>query len=268
MLVGECILDKERTLMFEEAILKTVKDGMTVLDAGSGTGILALFSARAGASRVYSIEIDDVLAGIISDNAHSAGYGDVIEVVNQDMKELSITEPVDVVTMEMLDTGMIAEQQVQAINTLVDNGVITPSTVVIPNRCKTYVEFGYYDFDFYGFDMPFIVQARNFLATQKMKYFVSDKIEVADIDLTVKNDTKVETAVTLSPLRSASVNCIVISSQIDMGHGIETFGTTDMNMPVVVPIDPIEVEQGKTYKFKISYDMGYGFGGFEIKSVH
>ena len=67
--------------------------------------------------------------------------------------------PVDVVVMEMLDTGLLAELQAPALNALRENGVIGPHTRVIPEPAALYAESIEYDFD--GFAMPYVIQARN-----------------------------------------------------------------------------------------------------------
>ena len=56
-----CLRDRRRTAALAAVVTATVRPGDVVLDAGSGTGILALYAARAGASRVHAVETDPVL---------------------------------------------------------------------------------------------------------------------------------------------------------------------------------------------------------------
>jgi predicted RNA methylase len=57
-----CFEDKIRTLKFLDSIKDRVIKGENVLEAGAGTGILAIAAARAGAGQVDTIEINPVTA--------------------------------------------------------------------------------------------------------------------------------------------------------------------------------------------------------------
>ena len=58
-----CVLDKNRTFAFLEAIERSVKPGEVVVEAGLGTGILAVMAATLGAE-VYGIEINKDTLGL------------------------------------------------------------------------------------------------------------------------------------------------------------------------------------------------------------
>ncbi len=53
--------DQASQELFQRAIDESVRPGDTVLDLGTGTGIHTLFACRAGASRVYAVDADDVI---------------------------------------------------------------------------------------------------------------------------------------------------------------------------------------------------------------
>ncbi|HJL20261.1 MAG TPA: 50S ribosomal protein L11 methyltransferase [Sandaracinaceae bacterium LLY-WYZ-13_1] len=98
------LLDEVRTRAYAEAIARTVKPGDVVVDVGSGSGILALLAARAGARRVYAIEMT-AMASLIDEHARQNGLEEVVRVVRARAEELSgavIDEPPTVVVSETL----------------------------------------------------------------------------------------------------------------------------------------------------------------------
>ncbi|KAK8299144.1 hypothetical protein V6Z11_D05G303700 [Gossypium hirsutum] len=71
----DMISDKIRTDAYRQALLKnhSLLNGAVVMDVGCGTGILSLFAAQAGASRVISIEASEKMATVATQIAKDNG---------------------------------------------------------------------------------------------------------------------------------------------------------------------------------------------------
>ncbi|CAN0574387.1 unnamed protein product, partial [Ectocarpus sp. 12 AP-2014] len=57
--------------------------GVTVLDIGTGTGILAVLAARAGASHVYACEVNSVLCDVAREVLERNGVADRVTVIHK-----------------------------------------------------------------------------------------------------------------------------------------------------------------------------------------
>lgn len=146
--VFNCLIDEERTAAFRSAIEKTVRPGDVVVDAGSGTGVLAMFAADAGAKKVYALELDDnnvkVLQGIFAAN----GYGNRIEVIQGDATTLKLPESVDAIVCEMIATALIEELQVPVMNNLLR--YVNPGYRVVLEQYHCHAELVYQRNLYYG----------------------------------------------------------------------------------------------------------------------
>lgn len=100
--------DRYRTNAFKKAILQAVKPGDVVLDLGAGTGILSFFALKAGAKRVYAVEIDSIIE-IAKELAKENELNDKIIFFNSLSTDISLPERVDVIISETLGSFGLEE---------------------------------------------------------------------------------------------------------------------------------------------------------------
>jgi len=263
--INECLLDKRRTELFKKAIVQIVKPEDTVIDAGTGTGIMALFAAEAGAKKVYACDIAEDVLKQAQKNIDASPYKNRIQVVHADMKKFSKLKDVDVLIMEMMDTGMVSEQQGVAIKYLKKNGVVNKKTRIVPYRMDSFLEAIEYDFSFYGFHMPFIIQARNYGANQKIKKLLSQPTVYEEVEFAKEYTTDVNKTITIHIVKDGTLNALRLRSRIFLSKSVSSWGTTDMNMPVILPVKERQVKKGEKITANIRYKMGEGFGDFTVE---
>ena len=92
--------------------MATVRPGDVVVDIGSGTGVLSLFAAMAGASRVYSIEREPVIE-VAKEIAVRNGLSERVTFITGSSPDVEIPELADVLVTETIgnvgfDEGIVA----------------------------------------------------------------------------------------------------------------------------------------------------------------
>ena len=128
----EMIQDEVRTAAYKKAIFNTIKKGDIVLDVGTGTGLLAFFCAQAGASKVYAIEKTDIIK-VARNNAKNNGFDNII-FINEDSRNVTLPEKVDVIVSEVTGHFVLEENMLDSIldakeRFLKKNGVLIPESV-------------------------------------------------------------------------------------------------------------------------------------------
>ncbi len=101
--------DVGRTKAYLDAIAATVRPGDVVVDVGTGTGILAMAAARAGARHVYAIEasgIADVAQAMFEEN----GFADRITLVRGWSTNVTLPERADIMVAELVGMDPFDEQ--------------------------------------------------------------------------------------------------------------------------------------------------------------
>ena len=108
------VSDRVRTDAFAAAIKEVVKPGDTVLDIGTGTGILAMLAAQAGARQVYGVDATSI-AKIAKDLVKANGLSDTIQIHHCRANELQLDHKVDVIISEWLGNAVFVEGMLQAV---------------------------------------------------------------------------------------------------------------------------------------------------------
>ncbi|MDA5279817.1 50S ribosomal protein L11 methyltransferase [Streptomyces sp. Isolate_45] len=128
--------DTRRMEAYRVAIDATVRPGDTVVDLGTGSGILAVFAARAGAKRVIAVEVNPDVARLARQITRAGGFGDVIEVVTGHSAALDIGEPVDAIVCDALGFfGLCSELD----ELLAARARWAPSARLVPRRLTVWL---------------------------------------------------------------------------------------------------------------------------------
>lgn len=138
------LADAARNEAYGRAIAKAVTAGMTVLDIGTGSGLLSLFAARAGAGHVITCEAHPLIAETAREIVAKNGYADRITVIAKRSTELTTGElgpaadlpaPADLVVSEVLDAGLTGEGMLPTCRDALKR-LVKPGAAMIPARAR------------------------------------------------------------------------------------------------------------------------------------
>lgn len=265
-LITQCLTDEKRTFKFKQAIEEAVKPGDIVLDSGTGSSVLALFAARAGAKKVIAVELDPYVAKLAQQNVINNGYENVIQVIVSDVRKLQLEEGVqfDVVIMEMLTTGMIDEHQVLTINNLHEKGLIKESTIFVPKRQDTFVALSEMNFIEYGLTMRMVMHLWEPFPTKEFLRLLTDTTTLNSISFDKQNPTDFSWNSTFEIKESGTLNSLHLTSKTILNDTIEVGDTLALNAPVVVPLEKdYVVQKGDHVECSINYQFGSGYRNFK-----
>ncbi len=131
------LADKPRMDFYYAAIARHIKPGDRVIDLGTGTGILAAFASRRGASKVYAIDHSVVLEHAKTLAAHNRIEN--VEFVSTHSKDLRLDAPVDVILHEQMGDYLFDEDMVTNITDLRDR-LLKPGGLILPSRFELFCE--------------------------------------------------------------------------------------------------------------------------------
>lgn len=129
------LADNIRNDAFQEAIEAAVTPNDVVLDIGTGTGLLAMMAARAGARQVVACEILSDLAALAQLVVDANGFGGLVNVIAKPSTELALgidmPERATVLVSETFDSLLIGEGAIGLFAHAREH-LLTPDAKLIP----------------------------------------------------------------------------------------------------------------------------------------
>nr|KJB54099.1 hypothetical protein B456_009G020400 [Gossypium raimondii] len=135
----EMLSDRVRMDAYYNAVFQNKHhfQGKAVLDVGTGSGILAIWSAQAGARKVYAVE-----ATKMSEHARTLvqanNLQDIVEVIEGSMEEVVLPEKVDVIISEWMGYFLLRESMFDSVICARDRW-LKPSGVMYPSHARMWV---------------------------------------------------------------------------------------------------------------------------------
>ncbi len=130
--------DVPRNTVYDEAI-RRVAPGQSVLDIGTGAGLLAMMAARAGARWVASCEQTPWIAAKAKEVVAANGLGDRIKLIAKHSTDLQIgqdlSERADVLVTEVFGTSAINELVIPTV-AHAHAQLLQPGATVVPNAAS------------------------------------------------------------------------------------------------------------------------------------
>lgn len=254
-----CLIDRPRTRAFHRAIKSVITPESIVLDLGSGTGIMSLFAARAGARKVYAVERDRKSAQWLAGIFESNGYGDIIHPIVADARQVVPPEKVNVIICEMVATGLIEELQVPVMNHALQ--FAERDCHVIPHVIDCLVEAVHVKDRFYGFRLP-VPQYQYPGEDSAIVSSLTKRVIYQHVDFTKVNSQKVDVTlefeIRANP-KGRNINGIRLSNETTFPDGHTLGGTNAYCYPLILPVQPVSARGGDKILLSLSYTMCGGF---------
>jgi type II protein arginine methyltransferase len=131
------IRDERRNSIYDKALRAAVTPEKVVLEIGTGSGILAMMAARAGARHVYTIEVQPLIAEAARRNIADNGYAERITVINKDALRVQVGEdlprPCDLLVHEVVSNDLLSESVLPLV-AYARSKLLTPDAGHLPHR--------------------------------------------------------------------------------------------------------------------------------------
>ncbi len=130
--------DHKRTTAYYRAILDNRKqfEGKVVLDVGTGSGILAMFAARAGARKVYAVEATS-MAEHARKLVKANQLDTIVTVIQGTMETVELPEKVDIIVSEWMGYLLLRETMLDSVLVARDR-FLKPGGAMYPSHARLF----------------------------------------------------------------------------------------------------------------------------------
>ena len=242
------LADHVRVEVFLEAVRALVRPGDVVIDAGTGSGVLAVAAARAGARRVYAIEsggIADIAARVFADN----GVADRVQLVRGDARLVALPEHADVLITETIGANPFDEGILDVVRAL--KRQLRPGARLLPAAVSLLVaplampdavlrawlprdddlrRWRAQDaLDLSALSLPAGPRATRIPVDQARQWMVADPVRLLDVVLAEEIDAMVEGTGIVTVRLSGAVNALALGFDVNLGagHRLNSWATSD-----------------------------------------
>jgi predicted RNA methylase len=248
---------RSRLNKFKQAIQEVVKTGDYVVDIGTGSGILAILAAKAGAGHVTAIEVNPESLHYAKKAAQMNGVEQIIDFFEGNFSEFVPDEKADVVICEMLSSMMLVEQQIPASfhateKILKPDGLILPQEVIVfivPVECNEMWE----RFQYENLQFPRVVQT----ATQDATRDLADMGILETFNLgNLKPDVTIDKTLDFTVVDKGTIHGLVGVFESTLFRDIHLKMDDGWKQLFIPLTQPIKVTAGEIFSIRISYQPG------------
>lgn len=131
------LADKVRVDTYYKAIQRNIKPEHTVIDLGTGTGILALFAAKQGAKQVYAIDHSSFIE--VAKQIAERNQVRNIKFINSNSRDFTPPEKIDILLHEQIGDDLFEENMIENLLDL-KKRVLKEDGKILPAQFELYLE--------------------------------------------------------------------------------------------------------------------------------
>ncbi|MGJ8697209.1 MAG: 50S ribosomal protein L11 methyltransferase [Verrucomicrobiaceae bacterium] len=267
------LADQQRMAFYHEAIRRKIQPGDRVIDLGTGTGILAAFASRQGASHVYAVDHSSIIEHAMCLAAENGIENVSFEDVHS--TKLYLEEPVDVILHEQMGDFLFDEAMVPNVCDLRDR-FLKPGGLILPSEFELFCEpMTLHDdrrvpyiwdlTDVHGFDFssmsrsrPTEVEYHGLVSCDLgvVKHFLGDPKPVVEVDLHTVTESSM-------PLKVTFTRKVKREGLLD---GLVVYMKAKVDDDLVLSSSPLDPERAPHWGYRIlRLDQSYAEVGDELE---